>query len=275
MLHDNPLKQYFRRPAVYLKLPSQGKGYDPSIVNIPPNGELPVYPMTALDEITAKTPDALFNGTAVVELIKSCVPDIKDPWQINSADLDAILIAIKAASGSNNLELMSNCPNCKNEGTYGVNLINVLGTLKIGDYNEELSINDLNIKFRPLNYKEINKASVHQFEVQKIFANIEKMEDITEKNKIAEKALRDVTDITMKILATTIEYIKTPNTIVDDANYIYDFLKNCDRETYTAIRDYNSKLKAATEIKPLDIKCVECNHEYKQPFTLNVSDFFG
>lgn len=275
MLHDNPLKQYFRRPAVYLKLPSGGKTYKPEEVNIPHTGELPVYPMTALDEITAKTPDALFNGTAVVELIKSCIPDIKDPWVINSADLDAILIAIKAASGSNNLELTSVCPSCKNEGTYGLNLVNVLATMKMGDYDTELVANELAIKFRPLNYKEINDASVHQFEVQKIFAAIEKMEDVIEKNKIAEKALRDVTDVTMKILAQTIEYIKTPNTIVDNTDYIYDFLKNCDRDLYVTIRDYNAKLKAATELKPLDIKCVECSNEYKQQFTLNISDFFG
>ena len=68
-MSDNPLKQYFRRPAVYLKLPSGGLGYPEGTIDMPDTGELPVYPMTAIDEITSRTPDALFNGTAVVEVI--------------------------------------------------------------------------------------------------------------------------------------------------------------------------------------------------------------
>jgi len=71
-MDNNPLKAYFRRPAIYLKLPSEGKYYPQGSVDIPVNGEVAVYPMTAVDEITTKTPDALFNGSAVVEIIKSC-----------------------------------------------------------------------------------------------------------------------------------------------------------------------------------------------------------
>ena len=79
---NNPLRQYFRRPAIYITLPSKGKYYPIGAVEIPEGGEIPVYPMTAIDEITSKTPDALFNGTAIAELIKSCIPAIKDPWAI-------------------------------------------------------------------------------------------------------------------------------------------------------------------------------------------------
>ncbi len=127
-MSNNPLKQYFRRPAIYLTLPSKGKDYPPGVIDFPENGELPIYPMTAIDEITTKTPDALFNGNAVAELIKSCVPNIKDPWQVSSTDLDAILLAIKAASGSDSLEIDSTCPGCKEQSTYKINLVAVLST---------------------------------------------------------------------------------------------------------------------------------------------------
>jgi hypothetical protein len=112
-INNNPLRQYFRRPAVHLRLPSKGKYYDANVIDMPPTGELPVYPMTAIDEITVKTPDALFNGSAIPELIKSCIPDIKDPWSINNVDLDAILIAIKTASQGNDFTIESTCPECK------------------------------------------------------------------------------------------------------------------------------------------------------------------
>lgn len=273
-VNTNPLRQYFRRPAVHLKLPSLGKDYPPGVLNVPETGELPVYPMTAIDEITAKTPDALFNGSAVAELIKSCIPDIKDPWSITSTDLDAILIAIKAASGGNDLEINSTCPSCNNEGTYGVNLVGVLSTIKPGDYEKLLKVSDLQIKFRPLTYKEMNEASIGQFEIQKLFARMEAEKDDAARTEVSRAALKAVTELTMDILSKTIEFIQTPTVKVDQKEFILDFLKNCDKNIYITIRDYNADLKTSTEIKPLDVKCVNCSHEYKQPFTLNPSDFF-
>jgi hypothetical protein len=274
-IQNNPLKQYFRRPSIYLKLPSGGKMYSPGVVNIPESGELAVYPMTAIDEISAKTPDALFNGTAMVDIIKSCIPDIKDPWAINSVDLDAILIAIRSAAGGNDMTVSSECPSCKDFADYAVNLLGLLTQLKSGDYDTELILNELSIKFRPLTYKEMNEAGNGQMEAQRMFIQLEKEEDETTKIKKTQQALKFITDITMRILSQTITHIKTPSAFVDEREYILDYLQNCDRDTYVAIRDHNANLKAQTEIKPLKIRCIHCQHEYEQPFTLNTSDFFG
>ena len=274
-MNNNPLRQYFRRPAVYLKLPSGGKFYSPGIVNMPPNGELPVYPMTAIDEITTKTPDALYNGTAMAELIKSCVPSIKDPWQINSMDLDAVLIGIRAAAGGSDLEIESTCPACEDYGKYGINLVNMLAQMRPGDYENEFKINDLAIKFRPLNYREMNEASIGQFEIQRAFVMLEQETDEEVKKEKGQEALRRVTQLTIKLLTGAIEYIQTPTVRVSEKEFIMDFLNNCDKNMYVSIRDYNAELKSTSEIKPLQIKCVHCNHQYEQPFTLNTSDFFG
>lgn len=274
-IQNNPLKQYFRRPSIYLKLPSGGKLYPQGVVIIPESGELPVYPMTAIDEISAKTPDALYNGTAMADIIKSCIPDIKDPWAINSIDLDAVLIAIRSAAGGDNMSVGSECPSCKEIAEYGVNLVGILNQLKSADYEKELVINDLSIKFRPLSYKEMNEAGTGQLEAQRIFMMLEKEENVEVRTSKTQDALRFITDVTMRILSQTITHIRTPDVFVEEKEYILDFLKNCDRETYVAVRDYNASLKAQTEIKPLRIKCVQCQHEYEQPFTLNTSDFFG
>ncbi len=274
-IQNNPLKQYFRRPAIYLKLPSGGKMYAPGVVNIPESGELAVYPMTAIDEISSKTPDALYNGTAMADIIKSCIPDIKDPWAINSMDLDAILIAIKSAAGGDDMSISSECPSCKEVAEYGVNLIGILSQLKSADYEKELIINELSIKFRPLSYKEMNEAGTSQMEAQRIFMMLEKEENEAVRAEKTQEALRFITEVTMRILSNTVTHVRTPNAFVEEKEYILDFLKNCDRETYIAIRDYNASLKAQTEIKPLKIKCIHCQHEYDQQFTLNTSDFFG
>ena len=111
---SNPLKQYFRQPAIYLKLPSNGRFWPAGSLEMPPNQELPVFPMTAMDEISYKTPDALFNGQATVDVIQSCVPAIKDAWQIPMVDMNPVLVAIRIASSGHNINIESKCPACEN-----------------------------------------------------------------------------------------------------------------------------------------------------------------
>lgn len=272
---NNPLRQYFRRPAIYLKLPSGTSYYKNDVVEYPETGELPIFPMTAIDEITSRTPDALFNGSAIADLIKSCVPSIKDPWMITNIDLDAILIGIRAASEGTEMEIMTVCPACSEDSKYGVNLVNILANFKPGNYEEELKIHDLYIKFRPLNYKEVNATGTKQFEIQKLFANIEQLEDVDEKTKKTNEALQKVNLVTIDIISETIEYIRTPESVVNEKEYIIDFLKNCDKKTFDRIKEHNLLLRKTTEIKPLHVRCLHCQHEYDQPFTLNASDFFG
>lgn len=272
-MSHNPLKQYFRRPSIYLKLPSEGKGYAPNSIDLPENNELPIYPMTAIDELTAKTPDALYNGQAVVDIIKSCVPNIKDPWTLLSIDLDAILIAIKSASSGDSLEIDTSCPKCKEVSTYNISLVGLLSTLKVGDYSKALELGDLKIKFKPLTYKEINEAALGKFEVEKTFVVLNNASD-EDKIKISKELLEKITLLTMELLSKTIIEIETPTVTVDSEEFILDFLKNCDRNIFNNIRDYNTELKSSSELKPLDIKCTACGNEYSQPFTLNPSDFF-
>lgn len=271
----NPLKQYFRRPAVYIKLPSQGKFYSEGVVENTPDGQLPVYPMTAIDEITLKTPDALFNGVAMSEIIKSCVPNIKDPWSINNVDFDAILIGIKIADGKEEMEIDSGCPSCNEVNTYSINLPNLLVTMDAGDFDKEMDIHDLKIKLKPLTFKQMNAAAISQLSVQRKFAEINAETDAEKANDSRKELLKELTTLTMELLTESIEYIQTPTVRVDNKEFIFDFLKNCDKNTYTTVRDYNIELKSKSEVKPMEIICPNCKHQYKQPFTLNASDFFG
>ena len=55
----NPLAKHFRQPAIYLQLPSGGKYWPDGSIDLPLNGQIPVYPMTTRDEISIRTPDAL------------------------------------------------------------------------------------------------------------------------------------------------------------------------------------------------------------------------
>ena len=274
-MDNNPLRQYFRRPSVYMKLPSGGLGYPEGAIDVTETGELPVYPMTAIDEITARTPDALFNGTAVVELIRSCIPNIKDPWAVSNVDLDAILVAIKAASSPNGeMDIESACPKCEEVSGYKINLAGLLTGLSSPDFKTPLDLGDLSISFRPLSFREVNEASVQQFELQRIFNQLESAEDDEKKAKIMQEGLQKITSLTMELLSKSIVEIATPTVPVTETAYILDFLQHCDRNLYIQIREYSANIRKDSELKPMQITCIACGHNYDQTITLNPTDFF-
>ena len=129
----NPLKQFFRQPSIYLSLPSGGHHWPATALTMPENRELPVYPMTAIDEITYSTPDALFSGQAVINVVHSCVPNIKNAWEIPGIDLNAVLIAIRIASYGHEMELATRCPKCETESDFGIDLRMVLDSIREPD----------------------------------------------------------------------------------------------------------------------------------------------
>ena len=273
---NNPLRQFFRRPALYLSLPSKGKFYPEGAIEPTENGEFPVYPMTAIDEITSKTPDALFNGNAVANIIKSCVPGIKDPWNMPSIDIDAVLIAIRASTSGTDLEVESKCPSCGEEAKYGVNLIRLLGEMKAGDYDTLLNYSDLKIKVRPLSYIEINKGNLAQFDMQREISSLEGIVDETERNERSGLTMLKLSKMNIDMMVNSIEYILIPgDEQVSDKSFINEFLENCDKKVHDLLRTHIASLREYTTIRPQKIKCIHCENEYDQPLLLNVTDFFG
>lgn len=272
---SNPLSQYFRQPAIYLRLPSQGSFYPKDALEPTPTGELPVYPMTALDEITYRTPDALFNGQAVVSVIQSCVPNIKNAWAMPNIDLNAVLTSIRIASYGPNLEVESQCPACNETNEYEADLRLLLDRLKPDSFSSPLILNDLTIMFKPMTYGESNKNSALLFEQQKTIQTVVDSE-IEEKQKLEmlNNAMSEINNLTMHALKHNIAAIKTPSDIVVEIEYIEEFLKNCDREMFNKIRDRVIALRESSEMPPLDVKCSSCSHEFKQQLTLDQTSFF-
>jgi uncharacterized protein with PIN domain len=275
-MSNNPLKQYFRQPAIYVRLPSQGKFYPSDAISMPQNGELPVYPMTAIDEITYRTPDALFNGQATVSVLQSCVPNIQDPWAIPAMDMDTLLISIRIASYGHDMDFGTKCPKCNHECEHTVDLRGILDRVRAPDYNQSLQSGDMEIFFRPMNYKNINDNNALQYENQKLLQLLPDSE-IEENEKISalSAALKRITDITVKALAQSIAAIKTPQALVSEPEYIEELLKNCDRSLFNRIRDHIVELKSQAEMPPIALTCPECNNQYEQAVTLDMTSFFA
>ena len=276
MQQPNPLSQFFRQPSIHIRLPSGGKFYPAGTINMPPNGELPVLPMTAVDEITYRTPDALFNGSALVSVIKSCIPSIREPWAMPTTDIDTVLIAIRIASFGHGMDIDTTCPSCKHSDEITLDLRVINDQIRPGDYDKSLSIGNLEFHFKPINYKDVNQNNQVQFEQQQAL-RIVNSDEIEESAKVEQlnRSMKVINELTLKTIAQSISAIKTPDALVTEIEYIYEFLNNCDSRLFAQLRDYVIALKQASEIKPIDLACPECKHQYTQPFTLDMASFFG
>ena len=271
----NPLRQFFRQPSIYLRLPSSGNFWPEGDLVMTQNRELPVLPMTAIDEITYRTPDALFNGQAVISVIQSCIPSIKNAWSAPSVDINAILVAIRIASYGHNMGINTTCPKCQNEDQFEIDLRNILDQLVSPDYTKTIKHGDLEIAFQPMSYKHQNDTNQMQFEEQRMIRAIPNSDlPDTEKIQRLNDALKRITELTVDAMKFNIASIKTPQALVTEPEFIEEFLNNCDRNLFSKIRDRVIELRVASELKPVKITCSNCSNEYEQSLNLDQASFF-
>jgi hypothetical protein len=232
--------------------------------------------MTAKDELMFKTPDALLSGQSTVEVIKSCIPAILDPWKMPSIDLDVCLIAIRIATYGDNMEITSDCPSCKSENAYDINLSNWLEKFVNFQYHELINHEELKIYVRPYNYQEVTKNTIKTFEQQRIFSIVND-ENISDEEKIDKfsKSFVKLTELTVDIVAGCISKIETPTGSTDDREFIMEFINNCPKDIFDKISQHISEIKETIELKPQDVVCTHCSTEYILPITMDQSNFFA
>lgn len=271
----NPLQAFFRRPALYIRLPSDGNFWPGGSLDMPPNRELPVLPMTAIDEITYRTPDALFNGAAVVSVVQSCVPNIRNAWHLPNCDLNTVLTAIRIASYGKNMSIETTCPGCNTDNEFDIDLQAVMANIVMANYSKTVQHGDMEISFAPMTYERQTEINMLQFEQQRIISMMPTAElSEEEKTKRMHDAVKRITEITAQAMKNTIHSIRTPQALVTEPEFIQEFLLNCDRRLFTQIRDHAIQLRIEDDFKPLDIECPGCKHKYRQQFTLDTANFF-
>ena len=278
----NPLNKYFRHPAIYVSLPS-GTNYPPHVITPTQTGELGVMPMTAKDEIRFKTPDALMNGQGVVDVIQSCVPEIKDAWQIKSYDLDTILIAIRIATYGETMEINFNVPKVKESVAHSVNLPAILDQLKATKVDSEITLDDgLKITVRPLTYKDMTSTSLQTFQQQKMYTAIQdsKLPD-EDKAKRFNEAFKTLTELNASIILRNIEKVTMQDgTEISDPAHIKEFVENANAVLVKEIEDKLTLLRGQGAVKPLKMKATEEQIKkgapvtYEVPVTFDTSNFF-
>ena len=274
--HKNPLASWYRQPKIYITLPSRGKFYPPDTLDRSSNDEYAVYAMTAKDELMFKTPDALLSGQSTVEVIKSCIPAIIDPWKMPVIDLDLCLIAIRIATYGERMEITSSCPGCSHSNEYDVDLSVWMSVFNGFEYKDTIEVDPLTVHIRPYSYREITKSSIKAIEQQRIF-NIINDETISDEEKLDRfgKSFVKLTEMTVDIIADCITAIDTPNGTSRDKAQIKEFINNCSKDVFDKISKHISDIKASIELKSQNVKCAECSLEYDLPITMDQSNFFA
>ena len=274
---NNPLAKHFRQPSIYLKLPSQGRFYDNNAIDLGATGEIPIYPMTVKDEILLRTPDALMNGESMVQMIKSCVPSINDPYQLPLSDLDAILIAIRLASYGNELEIKSNCTQCNHENEHNIDLRALLDRIQpTASYDQTHLVDGLIFELQPQKFKDINIVGQMTFEQRKLLSSIEASElSESERKQYFQDAFKKLTDLNIITLVNCIKSITTETgDRVDNPALIKEFLTNATRSTYDEIKTVVNKTIELNKLAPMTVNCEECTKEYPVDIDFNQTNFF-
>jgi len=280
---QNPLAKHFRQPKIYLRLPSGGRYWPEGSIDMPENGELPVYSMTAKDELVLKTPDALINGQSTVNMIQSCIPAIKDGFAIPSLDLDAILVAIRIATYGETLTITTEIPNTKIEKDYQVNLVELLDTMQSRVFEERVHNSGFTFMLKPSNYLQFTQAALKAFEEQRLVKSIDDS-NLSEEEKLAKfnVSFQKLTEYNLDMVVQQVVSVQFQNEEpVTNVKHIRDFFAGTDGSIFESVKDHLEKMKNEFNIKPLTVVTDEEERKegapetFEVPISFDQSNFFA
>lgn len=170
VMRTNPLLQRIRVPGESFTLPSRAIFYQEGVLSPDvTDGEIHIYPMTAIDELIMKTPDKLFSGDAIREVFSRCIPSVLKPGELSAKDVDFLLVCLRKVSYGNSFELTytHTCENPEQHsytfelstflrGSKSLNPVQTGATFSHSFENGQL------IKFKPATYDDVVK--IYQME---------------------------------------------------------------------------------------------------------------
>lgn len=272
----NPLSKYFRQPSIYTKLPSGGSFWPEGSLDLQVTGEIAVYPMTTRDEVTLRTPDALMNGSGVVDVIQSCCPSIKDAWKMPNIDVDAVLIAIRIASYGSTMAVETRCPHCNEINNHGLDLQNCLAGIRAPDYAQPIQINSLKIHMKPMHYFGQNRSSSVEFEEQKMLQALERA-DLSDEVRAEQiySSMQRLIKINVDTLTFSTNRIELEDgTVVNDPGFISEFYTNAPATVVKEVQAKLSEFNRSAGIKPQQVACADCVKPYEVPVIFDYASFF-
>lgn len=274
----NPLSKFFRKPKIYVSLPTGSEYYSEEVVKFDANGELGVCSMTGGDEIALKNPDALLNGDAMIQVIKSCVQGVKDPTKLVSNDIDVLISAIRYATYGDDVEVSLKCPECKEQSNFKIDVQHLLHSITFLD--KEYVINDgaINLFIRPYTFVEAISGLQAQFEQSKLAkALVNKDLGDSDRTKIMTEAFARISILNHKLLTNAVEKIvitdESSETVVTEEEHIAEYLKNAESMLISRIEDIVKQIASTGVAKEKEVECPHCSHTWETTVDFNPVNF--
>lgn len=274
----------YRKPVIYVKLPSEGKWWAPGSLELEGDGtEVGIRPMTVRDEMMLRTPDALMNGEAVINILKSCCPAIKDPWQCPSMDMDTLLLGIRIATYGAEMTITSTVPVANEVYTWTFDCSRGLELINQNSFQSDHQLSDGTvIHIRPLNYKITTNLNIKNYEQAKLADNIQKSTN-NESQKLEEiqKAFMNITNLTIKNIADQITKVTHPDYELTSSQDIYNWVLDIPAPVANEIKTKIQSQKSIGTLPPIEIATPDelikkgAPGTFKQTITLDFSNFFA
>jgi hypothetical protein len=269
---QNPLQQHFRQPKIYISLPSHGVYNKPGTIE-GDTDRIPVFGMTGMDEIIMKTPDALLTGESTAQVIGSCCPAIKDPWDLSNLDTDLILTAIRIATFGSELTMTNVCNACGTSNDYNLDLNVLIDHYGRCSYDNKLVVGELKITTRPLTYQQSTEFSLRNFQLQQ---QLKQLTDVAadEQTEFTSKVFKELAQIRNDVFTIGVESVDTGKVIVTERAFISEWIENADRDVMEAIRKHIQSNQQTWATPQHPVKCSDCGTEAKLSLDLDQSNFF-
>ena len=281
--NENPLSKYFRKPGIYVQIPTGGR-FNPEIEKTVLD-ELPILPMTAIDEISMQNPDELLNGEALVNIIRSCVPTIPNPRNLCNVDAELIFLAIKYATYGKDIEHTHSCSNCKAQADYNIDMNHILEKFPDIDEIPPIKHEDLKIFVTPPKLDSLTRLALMEVEQARILSAMTKEQekelddeggDAKEMEMARQFAIsfRKVSKQNVDMLVSAIDRIETPDTVVTDPASITEFMDNVPAEIVRKVNEtVNNIVPDLSDISTFEFTCEACDSKEKVTFDLNPVNF--
>lgn len=254
----NPLLEKLKKkmPGETFRLPSRGLFYtsgelDPEVED----GEIVVYPMTTIDELTMRSPDMLFQGTAIVEVVARCVPQVLKPGRLIASDIDFILTCLRKVSYGPTLPVKHTCSKCDvGEKEFGVPIDHFIRTSKEITPEQFESMNvvvdDYSVKLRPCVFEEMIKI------LQRSNDDFETAAQVSEWY-----------DASLSAIIRSVDGVK-------DREMILEWLRKMSRGLKDELSESVEKVNQWGVEFTYDITCEKCGHKTNVKGSLNPTNFF-
>ena len=256
---ENPLIKKMQKiiPGTTVRLPSKGLFYkDKELSDDVVDGEIVLHPMTTLDEIIIRSPDMLFQGSAIEKVVSRCAPQVTKPSELFAKDIDYILIMLRKLSYGDEILLKFICPSVEGATDHEY-VMNINHFIKHSKELDEEAMKRYKIT--------LDSGMVLNLRPSK-FNELVRMHQIDDETKTPE----ELEQIIMLSILAVIKDVDGHS----DRNIIEEWLKSL---SVRHMREVVSKIAESNNYGPdftYKITCKDCKKEHDISYILNPVSFF-